>query len=57
LLIYFSALDFTSCHLRMRSPSPHKQDKKIRHKLYNLGCRLRYLHDIHTLTYTDINYI
>ena len=30
----------------------HKQDKRIRHKLYNLSCRLRYLHDIHTLTYT-----
>jgi hypothetical protein len=35
----------------------HKQDKRIRHKLYNLGCRLRYLHDIRTLTYTEINYI
>jgi hypothetical protein len=35
----------------------HKQDKRIRHKLYNWGCRLRYLHDIHTLTYTEINYI
>jgi hypothetical protein len=35
----------------------YKQDKRIRHKLYNLGCRLRYLHDIHTLTYTEINYI
>ena len=35
----------------------HKQNKRIGHKLYNLGCRLRYLHDIHTLTYTDINYI
>jgi hypothetical protein len=35
----------------------HKQDKRIRHKLYNLCCRLRYLHDIHTLTYTEINYI
>ena len=35
----------------------HKQDKRIRHKLWNLGSRLRYLHDIHTLTYTEINYI
>ena len=26
----------------------HKQDKRIGHILYNLGCRLRYLHDIHT---------
>ena len=25
----------------------HKQGKRIRHKLYNLGSRLRYLHDIH----------
>ena len=35
----------------------HKQDKRIRHKLYNLGCRPRYVHDIHTLTYNTFNMI
>jgi hypothetical protein len=35
----------------------HKQDKMIGHKLYHLCCRLRYFHDIHTLTYTELNYI
>lgn len=31
----------------------NKEDKWIWHKLYNLCCRLHYLHDIHTCPYTD----
>ena len=29
----------------------HTQDKRIRYKLFNLSCRLRYLHAIHTFPF------